>query len=91
MTEATARTQNPNTLGGIYQSVKVAWYDLGTDTNALGSHLSVSGVSLVLEEDSSYTHSAVSRTVDLPSTGGFDFNSAGTTAISAGDGLDISI
>ena len=88
VTEATARTQNPNTLGGIYQSVKVAWYDLGTDTDPLGHHLSVTGVSLVLEGVTSYTHSVASRTVDLLSEGGFDFNSAGTTAISAGDGLD---
>ena len=75
VTEAVARTQNPNTLGGIYQSVKVAWYDL-TSTDHLGHHISTVGASLVLEANSSYTHSAASRTVDLPSGGGFEFQSA---------------
>ena len=83
---ATANSQNPNTLGGIYQSVKALWYG-STDTNPLSHHMSVSGASLVLGGGSFYGHTDT-RSTTLSDVGGLRFRSAGTTAIAAGDGLD---
>ena len=84
-----ANSQNPNTLGGIYQSVKALWYG-STGTEALSNHMSISGASLVLGGGSFYEHSAASRTdaASFTDVGGVRFRSAGTSAIAAGDGLD---
>ena len=54
----------------------------------MNTHISVSGSSLVLGGDSSYTHSSTeTRSVDV-SAAGFDFVAVGTSAIVAGDGLE---
>ena len=54
----------------------------------MSTHISISGASLVIGGNSSYTHSTTdSRSVDV-SAAGFDFVASGSTAIAAGDGLD---
>ena len=54
----------------------------------MNTHISISGSSLVIGGNSSYTHSTTDpRSVDVSSTG-FDFVASGSTAIAAGDGLE---